>query len=256
VGSESGRGALSGSSLSSAIPERLITPTPTPPSKAKASPPTPAPTASPLLRSPLVPIFPRTDRPLAFTVPADCRMSLLGRHDDDLGQTWTVQCGSAAANRAVVEAAEQQDWKLLQGNPPIGVGMQHYTKDGIWMSIAHRLDGPGLAADFSLVQTLRPAVGNGADIPRFYNGPSCGFVDPPSRSGTAAKWALRCADVAGAIQEIEAYNLKTGWRLISVATDPYATRRYCNGSLEALWRSGADFDPGIVLLTETEGACP
>src|SRR5256714_13599840 len=121
------------------------------------APPTPIPTSTkktPASRSPLVPIFPRTDRPLDLTLAVTCATESAGRHDDELGMTWQLQCGSASANRAVAAAAIAQGWKLFAGNPPIGVGMQNYSKDGLWMQIAYRLGSPAFADPFVIVPTL------------------------------------------------------------------------------------------------------
>ena len=231
------------------LPPRSTAPTPIP---------TPANTTT-ASRSPLVPIFPRTDRPLALALPSTCTIESAGRHGDDLGMTWRIQCGSAKANVAVAAAAAGQGWKLFDGNPPIGVGMQNYSKNDLWMQIAYRLDGPAFADPFVIVQSLRAGVGGYDSTPHdFTLGPMCGIVDPPTRSadGAVLKWLARCGDVGRAIVDIEELNARNGWKLASVGTDPYATRRYCRLTLETLLRSGSDLGTGIVAITQSEGACP
>jgi hypothetical protein len=221
--------------------------------------PTPARTAA-APRSPLVPMFPRTDRPLDLTLPSTCAIATAGRHDDDLGMTWRIQCGSADANLAVAAAANAQGWKLFDGNPPIGVGMQNYSKNEVWMQIAYRLDGPAFADPFVIVQTLRPGAGANDLAPSdFAIGPNCGIVDPPTigqqAGAVARKWLARCGDLARAIAWIEAWNAKSGWNLAAVVHDPYETRRFCKGDLETLWHTGPDLGDGLVAITQTAGGC-
>ena len=119
-----------------------------------AAPPRPRPT--PLATAPASAsttlVFPTTERPLDMALPATCAVEIAGRHSNGLGMTWRIQCGSASANRAIADAAIAQGWHLLDGNPPIGVGLQNYTKGALWMQIAYRLDGPALADPFTLVQ--------------------------------------------------------------------------------------------------------
>src|SRR2546423_408332 len=139
-----GRETIAAFDLVKELPFHPTTPTPIPTSTKK----------TPASRSPLVPIFPRTDRPLDLTLAVTCATESAGRHDDELGMTWQLQCGSASANRAVAAAAIAQGWKLFAGNPPIGVGMQNYSKDGLWMQIAYRLGSPAFADPFVIVPTL------------------------------------------------------------------------------------------------------
>ena len=75
-----------------AMPANAITPTPTPAPKPTAIRPgiPSVPTAS---------MFPITDRPLELVLPAQCRILSQMRHNDGFGAVWTVQCGSAMANR-------------------------------------------------------------------------------------------------------------------------------------------------------------
>jgi hypothetical protein len=230
------------------LPARTATPKPLPTPTNKA----------PVPNSPLVPIFPRTDQPIELTLPSTCAIESAGRHNDDLGMTWRVQCGSATSNRAVAPAAITQGWKLSDGNPPIGVGIQNYSKNGLWMQIAYRLDGPAFADAFVIVQTLRPGMGGYDSSPHeFTLGPWCGIVDQPTRSadGSALKWLARCGNIAKAIIDSEAMNGQGGWKLASVGTDPYATRRYCKLTLETLLESGSELGAGIMAITQTEGAC-
>ena len=231
-------------------------PASTPRSTAAVTPvPTRSPAASP---SPLVPIFPMIDRPIELVLPTTCATVSAGRHDDDLGMTWRLQCGSATANREVATAAIAQGWRLSDGNPPIGVGIQNYSEGDLWMQIAYRLDGPAFADPFVLVQTLRPGIGGYDSSPHdFTFGPWCGIVDPPTRSagGTALNWLARCANTAKAIIDADHFNGQNGWKLESVGTDPYTTRRYCKASVETLVRSGSDLGLGIIAITQTEGAC-
>jgi hypothetical protein len=205
-----------------------------------------------------VPIFPNADRPIDLVLPSACAIETAGRHNDDLGITWRVQCGSATANREIASAAIAQGWKLSDGNPPVGVGIQNYTKNGVWMQIAYRLDGPAFADPFVIVQTLRPGIAGYDSSPRdFTVGPWCGIVDQPTRSsdGSALKWLARCGNIAKAIVDIEAMNGQSGWKLASVGPDPYTTRRYCKVTLETLLRTGSDLGAGIMAITQTEGAC-
>jgi hypothetical protein len=139
-------------------------------------------------KSPLVPIFPQTDRPVELTLRQVCAIETASLHNDDLGMTWRVQCGSATANREVAPAAIAQGWRLSEGNPPIGVGIQNYSKSGLWMQIAYRLDGPAFADPFVIVQALRSGVGTYDSSPHeFSPGPWCGIVDQPSRSADACR---------------------------------------------------------------------
>ena len=230
------------------LPPRAATPKPLPTPTNKA----PAP------NSPLVPIFPQTDRPLELRLPSTCATLTAGRHSDDLGMTWRVQCGSATANREVAPAAMTQGWKLSDGNPPIGVGIQNYSKNGLWMQIAYRLDGPAFADPFVIVQTLRPGIGNYDSTPHdFMLGPICGIVEQPTRSadGLALRWLARCGNIAKAIVDSEAMNDQSGWKLASVGADPYATRRYCKLTFETLLQSGSDLGIGILAITQNEGGC-
>jgi hypothetical protein len=128
--------------------------------------PTPALKATPTLNaipSP-DPVFPITDRPVGFALPAACQIQRWGRHVDDMGATWVVQCGSAQANLAVAVAAITQGWSRMEG-PPIGVGIQVYMKGTLSMQLAYRLDGPGFSEPFSLVQYSRPFA-QGAAVSR------------------------------------------------------------------------------------------
>jgi hypothetical protein len=227
-------------------PAPKATPRPTPTNKAPAE------------RSPLVPIFPRTDRPLELALPSICAIETARRHDDDLGMTWRVQCGSATANLTVAPAAIEQGWNLFSGNPPIGVGLQNYSKNDLWMQIAYRLDGPAFADAFVIVQSLRTGIGSYDTTPHeFMLGPMCGVVDPPTRSadGAALKWLARCGGVGKAIVDIDSSNAPLGWKLESIGTDPYATRRYCKLTVETLLRTGSDLGTGVMTITQTEGAC-
>jgi hypothetical protein len=240
----SGRPAASGplTTIASATPK------PTPASTSKA----PAPNL------PLVPIFPRTDRPIELTLPLTCAIQGADGHNDDLGMTWRIQCGSAPANLDVAPAAITQGWRLADGNPPIGVGIQNYRKDDLWMQIAYRLDGPAFADAFVIVQTLRSGIGTSESTPHdFMLGPWCGIVDQPTRSpdGSALKWLARCGNIAKAIVDIEEMNGRSGWTLASAGKDPYATRRYCKVTSETLLRSGSDLGTGILAITQTEGDC-
>jgi len=191
-------------------------------------------------------------------MPSTCAIESVGRHSDDLGMTWRVQCGSAATNLEVAPAAIAQGWKLADGNPPIGVGLQNYSKNGIWMQIAYRLDGPAFADPFVIVQTLRPGIGTYDTTPHdFMVGPWCGIADEPTRSanGSSLKWLARCGNIAKAIIDLEDMNGRNGWKLASVGTDPHATRRYCKLTLETLVQSGSDLGTGILKITQTEAAC-
>jgi hypothetical protein len=210
------------------------------------------------VRSPFVPIFPRTDRPLDLAMSPSCSIEAARRHDDDLGMTWRVQCGSATANLTVAPAAIEQGWALARGNPPIGVGLQNYSKNDLWMQIAYRLDGPAFADAFVIVQSLRPGVGGYDSTPHdFMIGPWCGIVDEPTRSanGSGLNWLARCGNIAKAIIDSEAINFQSGWALASAGTGPYATRRYCKLTLETVLRTGSDLGDGIMAITQTEGAC-
>jgi len=230
------------------LPPRSATPKPVPTPTNKAA----------AVRSPLVPIFPRTDRPLELALPSTCSIETARRHDDDLGMTWRVQCGSATANLAVAPAAIEQGWALFNGNPPIGVGLQNYSKNDVWMQIAYRLDGPAFADAFVVVQTLRPGIGSYDSSPHeFTLGPWCGIVDQPTRSadGSALNWLARCGNIAKAIIDSEAMNFQSGWKLASAGTAPYATRRYCKLTLETVLRTGSNLGDGIMEITQTEGAC-
>jgi hypothetical protein len=169
-----------------------------------------------------------------------------------------VQCGSATANREVATAAITQGWQLSDGNPPIGVGIQNYSKSGLWMQIAYRLDGPAFADAFVIVQTLRPGIGSyDSSSHDFTIGPWCGIVEQPTRSAdrSSLRWLARCGNIAKAIIDSEEMNRQSGWTLASVGTDPYATRRYCKLTLETLLQSGSDLGAGIMAITQTEGAC-
>jgi hypothetical protein len=228
------------------------------PSRATTPKPQPTPTDNPAPRSPLVPIFPQTDRPIDLTLPAMCAIESAGRHSDDLGMTWRAQCGSAAANRAVAPDAITQSWNLFAGNPPIGVGIQNYSKNGLWMQIAYRLDGPAFSDAFVIVQTLRPGIGSYDSTPHdFMLGPMCGIVDQPTRSadGLSLRWLARCGNLAKGIVDAEAMNGQSGWKLTSVGTDPYATRRYCKLTFETLMQIGSELGTGIMAITQTEGGC-
>ena len=229
------------------------------PPQAASPKPIPTPTnRTPAPNSPRVPIFPRTDQPIELALPSTCAIESGGRHNDDLGMTWRVQCGSATANREVATAAITQGWQLSDGNPPIGVGIQNYSKSGLWMQIAYRLDGPAFADAFVIVQTLRPGIGSYDSSPHdFTIGPWCGIVDQPTRSadGSSLRWLARCGNIAKAIIDSEEMNRQSGWTLASVRTDPYATRRYCKLTLETLLQSGSDLGAGIMAITQTEGAC-
>lgn len=108
--------------------------------------------------------FPMTDRPLELALPAACEIQRWGRHADDMGATWVVQCGSAQANLAVAVAAMTQGWSRMEG-PPLGVGIQVYMKGTLSMQLAYRLDGPGFSEPFSLVQYSRPFA-QGAAVSR------------------------------------------------------------------------------------------
>jgi hypothetical protein len=230
------------------LPPRAVTPKPMPTPTNKA----------PAARSPLVPIFPRTDRPVELTLPSACAIDSARRHDDDLGMTWRVQCGSATANLTVAPAAIDQGWQLFSGNPPIGVGLQNYSKNDLWMQIAYRLDGPAFADAFVIVQSLRTGIGSYDTTPHdFMVGSMCGIVDNPTRSpdGTVVKWLARCGDIAKAIADIEGLNVPSGWKLASADTDPYATRRYCKLMAETLLQSGSDLGAGVMAITQSEVGC-
>lgn len=136
----SGRPTASGP-LATVASTALSAPKPVPTSQALPSPDSP---------------FPVTDRPLELALPAACQIQRWGRHGDDRGATWTVQCGSAEANLAVAVAALRQGWSRMDG-PPIGVGMQVYMKGTLSMQLAYRLDGPAFSAPFQLVQYSRPS---------------------------------------------------------------------------------------------------
>jgi hypothetical protein len=99
--------------------------------------------------------FPLSDRPIEIALPGTCQVESLSRHNDGLGMSFTVQCGSADANLGVAVAAMKQGWSHVEG-PPIGVGLQTYVKRTFSMQIAYRLDGPGFSAPFQLVQYARP----------------------------------------------------------------------------------------------------
>ena len=241
----SGGTAIADFDLVKDLPPRTAIPVPTPTNKAAAA------------RSPVVPIFPRTDRPLELVLPSACSIETAGRHNDDLGVTWRVQCGSATANLAVAPAAIDQGWTLASGNPPIGVGLQNYSKNDVWMQIAYRLDGPAYADPFVIMQTLRPGVGTYDTSPHdFMLGPWCGIVDPPTRSadGSTLTWLARCGNIAKAIVDITALNVEGGWKVASAA-DPNAAQRYCKGTVETLLQAGAGLDAGVMTITQTEGAC-
>jgi hypothetical protein len=136
------------------MPAKAITPTPTPLPK-----PTPRLTVAP---SAVAPPFPVTDRPVDLVLPSTCQIEDSSRHDDGLGATFAVQCGSAEANLAVAVAAMKQGWSHVAG-PPIGVGLQTYVKGKLSMQLAYRLDGPAYSAPFQLVQYSRPFA-QGAEL--------------------------------------------------------------------------------------------
>jgi hypothetical protein len=117
-----------------------------------------------------------TDPPRELILPDGCRILAASAHQDDLGATWTVQCGSARANLSVVVAALKQGWTHLAG-PPIGVGLQNYEKGKLTMQLAYRLDGPAYSDSFQLVQYWRPysAGGPGAANPLAYLRVPTGF---------------------------------------------------------------------------------
>jgi hypothetical protein len=228
------------------------------PPRAATPKPVPTPTKAPAPNSPLVPMFPSADAPIGLTLPSTCATLSAGSHNDALGMTWRMQCGSAQANRDVAAAAIAQGWKLSDGNPPIGVGIQNYSKDGIWMQIAYRLDGPAFADPFVVMQTLRPGIATYDSTPHdFTLGAWCGIVDAPTRSadGLALKWLARCGNIAKAIVDGDDMNGRNGWKLTSVGTDPYAARRYCRLTSETVLQSGSDLGPGILAITQTDGGC-
>jgi len=99
--------------------------------------------------------FPLSDRPIEITLPGTCQVERSTRHDDGLGMSFTVQCGSAEANLGVAVAVMKQGWSHVDG-PPIGVGLQTYVRGTYSMQIAYRLDEPGFSAPFQLVQYARP----------------------------------------------------------------------------------------------------
>jgi hypothetical protein len=143
--------------------------------------PKPAPKATPTLKAVPSPdsAFPITDRPLELALPAGCQVLRETRHVDGFGATWTVQCGSATANLEVASAAMRQGWTRMQG-PPIGVGMQVYSKGTLSMQLAYRLDGPAFADPFQVVQYSRPFAAGGpapADPLAYLRVPT-GFVLP------------------------------------------------------------------------------
>jgi hypothetical protein len=162
------------------IPATAVTATPTPLPKA-------LPTAATSTLSP-APTFPPADRPIGLALSGTCAIVASSRHEDGLGRAWTVQCGSAMANLSVARAAIAQSWIRLDG-PPLGVGLQTYHKDGFWMQIAYRLDGPGFADSFQVAQYTRPlapdAPSSSAPSPFAYLRAPAGFELP---SGCA--WAV------------------------------------------------------------------
>jgi hypothetical protein len=194
--------------------------------------PTPTPAAKPSALPQAAPIpepstFPLTDRPLELALPGGCQIQRWGRHSDEMGATWTIQCGSAEANLAVAVAAMRQGWSHMDG-PPIGVGIQVYAKGVLSMQLAYRLDGPAFADPFQLVQYSRPFA-QGAEVskpnpnaylrvPTGFDLPTgCMWKDAPV--GFTSDGAYRIAFTCPAIQpdEIQATFTRSigsqGWRV-------------------------------------------
>ena len=113
---------------------------------------------------PVYTLRPINDPPRDLVLPTGCHILGASAHQDSLGATWTVQCGSAQANLSVALAAMKQGWAHL-GGPPIGVGMQAYEKGNVTMQLAYRLDGPAYADSFQLVQYWRPFSAGGPASP-------------------------------------------------------------------------------------------
>jgi hypothetical protein len=71
----------------------------------------------------------------------------------------------------------------------------------------------------------------------------------------ALKWLARCGNIAKAIVDGDDMNGRSGWKLTSVGTDLFATRRYCKLTSEMLLQSGSELGNGILSITQTEGGC-
>jgi hypothetical protein len=121
----------------------------------------PPPTGRATMTSPPRAASPQTDTsgPRDFALPATCRILAASAQQDGKGATWTVHCGSARANLDASVAAIRQGWIHLEG-PPIGVGLQSFSKGPLTMQVAYRLDGPGFSDPFQLVQYWRPFAAN------------------------------------------------------------------------------------------------
>jgi len=187
--------------------------------------PTPAATASvaPAAES----AFPLSGRPVEIALPGTCQVEGSSRHNDGLGMSFTVQCGSARANLGVAVAAMKQGWSHVDG-PPIGVGLQTYVKGTYSMQIAYRLDGPGFSAPFQLVQYVRPFAQGAVIAPANPNAyvrvPAgfelpigCAWGDAPAGFTTdgAYKIPFACAGIAAAeIQPAFTRAMQSqGWRI-------------------------------------------
>ena len=187
--------------------------------------PTPAATANVIPPAPSA--FPLTVRPIELALPSECQVEGSARHDDGLGMSFTVQCGSAEANLGVAATAMKQGWSHVDG-PPIGVGLQTYVKGTFSMQIAYRLDGPGFSAPFQLVQYTRPFAQGAVIAPANPNAyvrvPSgfelpagCGWEDAPAGFTTdgAYKISFACPLIkADQIQTTFTRAMQSqGWRI-------------------------------------------